>query len=168
MARQPFVETVTRDASASGGVPSRSPLASLLVSLRPGQWTKNLVVFAGLLFGRRLFEPGAVAVAVAAFAIFCVLSGVIYLLNDVADREADRRHPLKSKRPIASGQLSPGAALAAAGVVGPRHLTRAGVEVLRPGGSEERGSAGDRPLTLPRLHVRQQALTEVGELDVEP
>ena len=118
MARQSHVETVTRDASAVGGAPVRSPLASLVVSLRPGQWTKNLVVFAGLLFGKQLFEPGAVAVSCAAFAIFCALSGVIYLLNDVADREADRRHPLKSRRPIASGQLSPAAALAAAAVIG--------------------------------------------------
>jgi 4-hydroxybenzoate polyprenyltransferase len=85
-----------------------------VVSLRPGQWTKNLVVFAGLLFGRRLFDPVALAEACAAFAIFCALSGVVYLLNDVVDREADRRHPLKSMRPIASGELSPGLALAAA------------------------------------------------------
>jgi 4-hydroxybenzoate polyprenyltransferase len=85
-----------------------------MVSLRPSQWTKNLVVFAGLLFGRRLFDPVAVAEACAAVAIFCALSGVVYLLNDVADREADRRHPLKSSRPIASGQLSPSLAVAAA------------------------------------------------------
>lgn len=118
MARQSHVEAVTRDASAVGGAPARSPLASLVVSLRPGQWTKNLVVFAGLLFGKQLFEPRAVAVSIAAFGIFCALSGVIYLLNDVADREADRRHPLKSRRPIASGQLSPRAALTAAAVIG--------------------------------------------------
>jgi 4-hydroxybenzoate polyprenyltransferase len=130
MARQSHVETVTRDASASGGVPARSPLASLVVSLRPGQWSKNLFVFAGLLFGKQLFEPGAVAASCAAFAIFCALSGVVYLLNDVADREADRRHPLKSRRPIASGQLSPGLALAAAGVLGAGGLLAA--FALRP------------------------------------
>jgi 4-hydroxybenzoate polyprenyltransferase len=117
MARQPLVDVVTRDASAAGGAPARTPLASLVVSLRPGQWSKNLLVFAGLLFGRRLFDPTAVAVACAAFVLFCALSGVIYLLNDVADREADRRHPYKSKRPIASGELSVGLALTAAVVL---------------------------------------------------
>ena len=117
MARQPLVDAVTRDASAVGGAPARSRFASLVVSLRPGQWTKNLLVFAGLLFGKQLFEPRALAVTCAAFAIFCALSGVVYLLNDVADRDADRRHPLKSRRPIASGQLSPGVALAAAVVL---------------------------------------------------
>jgi 4-hydroxybenzoate polyprenyltransferase len=83
----------------------RAPALHLLASLRPAQWTKNLLVFAGLLFGRRLFEPPAVGRAAAAFAIFCLLSGVVYLLNDVADRESDRRHPLKARRPIASGAL---------------------------------------------------------------
>jgi 4-hydroxybenzoate polyprenyltransferase len=117
MARQPLVKSVTGDASAAGGIPARTVLASLVVSLRPGQWTKNLIVFAGLLFGKQLFEPTAVATACAAFAVFCALSGVIYILNDVADRDADRRHPLKSKRPIASGQLSPGVAIAAAIVI---------------------------------------------------
>ena len=90
---------------------------SLLVSLRPEQWTKNLVVFAALLFGEKLTDPAADARAVAAFAIFCALSGVVYLFNDVRDREADRQHPLKSKRPIASGQLSPQAALGFAGLL---------------------------------------------------
>jgi 4-hydroxybenzoate polyprenyltransferase len=123
MACQPRVETVTRDASATGGAPARSPLASLVVSLRPNQWTKNLFVFAGLLFGKQLFEPTAVATSVAAFAVFCVLSGVVYLLNDVADRQADKRHPLKSRRPIASGQLSPRVAVAAAAVLGAGALT---------------------------------------------
>jgi|WetSurMetagenome_2_1015567.scaffolds.fasta_scaffold83275_2 4-hydroxybenzoate polyprenyltransferase len=125
MARQPRVETVTRDASSTGGAPARSLLASLVVSLRPGQWSKNLFVFAGLLFGKQLFEPKAVGASSAAFAIFCALSGVIYLLNDVADREADQRHPLKSRRPIASGQLSPRIALAAAVVIGAAGLAAA-------------------------------------------
>ena len=120
MARSPLPDTVTRDGSPSRDVPVRSPLASLLISLRPEQWTKNLVVFAGLLFGRELFDPtlGPLASALTAFAIFCALSGVVYLLNDVADREADRRHPVKSRRPIASGELSPGAAVLVALVMG--------------------------------------------------
>lgn len=120
MARSPLPETVTRDDPPTRGVPVRSPLASLLISLRPEQWTKNLVVFAGLLFGRELFDPTGkpLALACAAFAVFCGLSGVVYLLNDVADREADRRHPVKSRRPIASGALSPGRAILAALLIG--------------------------------------------------
>jgi 4-hydroxybenzoate polyprenyltransferase len=125
MARQPFVDSVTRDASAVGGAPARSSLASLVVSLRPGQWSKNLFVFAGLLFGKQLFEPRPLAVTFAAFGVFCALSGVIYLLNDIADREADRRHPLKCRRPIASGQLSPGLALLAAVILGAAGLAAA-------------------------------------------
>jgi 4-hydroxybenzoate polyprenyltransferase len=86
----------------------------LLTSLRPGQWTKNLLVFAGLLFGRRLDDPAAIAAAVAAFAVFCLLSGVVYIVNDISDRDSDRRHPLKSRRPIASGALPVKTAAAAA------------------------------------------------------
>src|SRR4051812_45001429 len=83
---------------------------SLFLSLRPGHWTKNLLVFAGVLFGQRLLEPRAVVAAFAAFAIFCALSGVVYLINDIADRESDRQHPLKSQRPIASGRVTVAAA----------------------------------------------------------
>jgi 4-hydroxybenzoate polyprenyltransferase len=125
MARQPLVDSVNRDVSAAGDVPGRSRLGSLIVSLRPGQWTKNLVVFAGLLFGRRLFDPVAVAEACAAVAIFCALSGVVYLLNDVADREADRQHPLKSTRPVASGDLSPALALSTAAALAAASLALA-------------------------------------------
>ncbi|HTL27688.1 MAG TPA: UbiA family prenyltransferase, partial [Tepidisphaeraceae bacterium] len=86
-------------------MPGRSLAVHLLLSLRPGQWTKNLLIFAGLLFGKRMFELRAVADALLAFAIFCGLSGIVYLINDIADRETDRLHPLKSQRPIASGAL---------------------------------------------------------------
>jgi 4-hydroxybenzoate polyprenyltransferase len=86
----------------------------LLVSMRPEQWTKNLVVFAALIFGHRLFDPAAVTRSLAAFLIFCALSSVVYLINDVSDREADRIHPLKQHRPIAAGRLSPSVAIAAA------------------------------------------------------
>jgi 4-hydroxybenzoate polyprenyltransferase len=81
----------------------------VLVSLRPRQWVKNLFVFAGLVFSQELFT-GALWVALAAFAIFCLLSGAMYLLNDVADRERDRLHPTKRLRPIASGRLGAGLA----------------------------------------------------------
>ena len=98
-------------------VPGRPFALNLLISLRPVQWTKNLLIFAGLLFGRRLFSPVAVGRSAAAFAIFCLLSGVVYLINDVSDRANDRQHPHKARRPIASGALSVPAALAAAVVI---------------------------------------------------
>jgi len=99
-------------------VSGRSLAFHLFSSLRPGQWSKNLVIFAGLLFGRRLFAPRAVVDAVCAFALFCVLSGVVYLVNDVADRESDRQHPLKARRAIASGALPVSVALIAAAALG--------------------------------------------------
>ncbi len=88
----------------------RSWPASVFISLRPEQWTKNFIVFAALIFSRRLLDPAAVAYALAGFLIFCGLSGAVYLINDVSDRDADSRHPLKARRPIASGALSPQAA----------------------------------------------------------
>lgn len=100
------------------GASTRSTAALLFFSLRPEQWTKNLFVFAGLLFGRRLFDADSIIAATLAFAIFCVLSGSIYLFNDVADRDADRIHPLKSNRPVASGALSPRTAMIAASLLG--------------------------------------------------
>ncbi len=90
---------------------TRSAVANLIVSLRPEQWTKNLIVFAALIFAVKLLDPAALALASAAFLVFCALSGAVYLINDVSDREADRQHPLKRLRPIASGAFSPGAAL---------------------------------------------------------
>lgn len=101
--------------SAQGGRPL---LLNLLLSLRPGQWTKNLFVFAALVFAHRLTDGEAVVRATAAFLIFCALSGAVYIVNDVLDREQDQRHPLKATRPIASGALSPSLALTAAGVIG--------------------------------------------------
>jgi 4-hydroxybenzoate polyprenyltransferase len=109
---------VAASGTAIDAVSGRSFALNLFLSLRPGQWTKNLVIFAGLLFGRRLFDFDAVLAAIAAFVVFCVLSGVVYLVNDIADRESDRRHPLKAHRPIASGALRVQAALGAAVALG--------------------------------------------------
>jgi 4-hydroxybenzoate polyprenyltransferase len=95
-------------------VRTQSTPALLFASLRPEQWTKNLLVLAGIVFGGRLMEPAAVANATAAFGVFCALSGAVYLFNDVADREADQNHPLKRERAIASGQLAISMAVAAA------------------------------------------------------
>ena len=102
---------------------TRSTAASLFVSLRPDQWTKNLIVFAALIFAVKLLDPAATAKAAAAFLIFCALSGAVYLVNDVADREQDREHPVKRMRPIAAGDLSPGAAMIAAVVLSAITLT---------------------------------------------
>jgi 4-hydroxybenzoate polyprenyltransferase len=91
---------------------------SLLVrAMRPRQWTKNLLVFAGVIFGEKLLDPRAFVASVEAFGVFCLLSSAVYLVNDVRDREADRVHPLKSKRPIASGALGARTALGAAAVL---------------------------------------------------
>jgi 4-hydroxybenzoate polyprenyltransferase len=98
-------------------VPGRPFALNLLISLRPVQWTKNLLIFAGLLFGRLLFSPVAVARAAAAFGIFCLLSGVVYLINDISDRDNDRLHPHKARRPIASGALSIPAAVISGSVL---------------------------------------------------
>lgn len=105
-------------APAGEHVADRSLAVNLLVSLRPSQWTKNLVVFAGLIFGEKLFDPGSVWLASLAFLVFCLLSGVVYLTNDIRDRAADRVHPVKSSRPIASGALPVGVAAGAAVVLG--------------------------------------------------
>ena len=75
-------------------------------ALRPHQWTKNLLVFAALLFSKHLFEPEPFFRASLAFVAFCGLAGAVYLWNDVADIERDRLHPRKKLRPLAAGELS--------------------------------------------------------------
>jgi 4-hydroxybenzoate polyprenyltransferase len=87
-------------------------IGALLAAVRPRQWTKNLLVFAGLIFSQSLHEPALVARSVAAFVLFCLLSGGIYLINDVLDAERDRLHPQKRHRPVASGRLPAPVALA--------------------------------------------------------
>ncbi len=86
-------------------------------SMRPKQWTKNLVVFAGLIFSRNFRDPALLLRSVEAFVVFCILSGVIYLINDVADLDKDRLHPTKRERPLASGALQRATAVAAAVVL---------------------------------------------------
>jgi 4-hydroxybenzoate polyprenyltransferase len=82
-----------------------NPIRAAVVSLRPRQWVKNLFVFAAVIFSQNLFTP-LIWPASGAFLIFCALSGSIYLINDLADVEKDRLHPVKRFRPIASGALS--------------------------------------------------------------
>ena len=76
-------------------------------AMRPAQWPKNGVVFAGLVFGGKLLQPAAVASATLAALAFCLLSSGFYFINDVRDRDADRLHPVKRLRPIPAGELTP-------------------------------------------------------------
>jgi 4-hydroxybenzoate polyprenyltransferase len=91
-------------------------LKALIRTIRPRQWAKNAVIFAALVFDRqlRLGNLPAVLRTTAGFVIFCVLSGVVYIINDIADADADRQHPEKRNRPIASGALPVPVALTAA------------------------------------------------------
>jgi 4-hydroxybenzoate polyprenyltransferase len=117
MARSTLPHVDLREAGATH-VPRRSSTMSLIASLRPEQWTKNLIVFAALIFAQRLLDLEAVGLSAAAFTIFCVLSGVVYLVNDLLDQDADCQHPIKRRRPIASGALAPGTAAIWAAVLG--------------------------------------------------
>jgi len=83
--------------------------------MRPRQWSKNLLLFAGLVFAAKLGDPTRWVAAGAVFAAYCAASSAAYLVNDVRDAEHDRMHPLKRLRPVARGELSPRVALALAG-----------------------------------------------------
>ena len=78
----------------------------LIKSLRPVQWTKNLLLFAGAVFSQQLFHQDIFLNTLAAFCLFCMISSSSYIINDLMDINADRQHPKKSKRPIASGKIS--------------------------------------------------------------
>lgn len=79
----------------------------LIRVMRTGDWAKNVFVLPAVVFSERLSEPEAMGHAALAFAAFCLLSSGFYALNDVVDRESDRRHPIKRHRPVASGAVSP-------------------------------------------------------------
>ena len=117
MARTTSSKVATPGASIFA-VPGRSTVLSLIISIRPGQWTKNLLIFAGLLFGLRLFDPIAVIDATPRVRDFLRAVGGGVLINDVLDRETDRQHPLKARRPIASGAVSVPLAIGTAAVLG--------------------------------------------------
>jgi 4-hydroxybenzoate polyprenyltransferase len=89
----------------------------VFAGMRPRQWTKNLIVFAGLVFSQSIANPQLLLKSVEAFIVFCALSGVVYLINDIADIEKDRIHETKRHRPLPSGRLRVGQAVAAAAVV---------------------------------------------------
>src|SRR5918912_2809959 len=100
--------------------PPSGPVPLLLLqAMRPLQWTKNVLLFAGLLFALKFTDPISILKALAGFALFCVLSGNIYLINDLRAREHDRLNPRTAKRPIASGALKPGIAVGAVVVMLP-------------------------------------------------
>lgn len=84
----------------------RGWVASLLKELRPKQWSKNAIVFAGLVFAKRLDDSAAVLLVVGAFVVFCLLSSAVYVINDMLDVAADRQHPKKRFRPLAAGDIS--------------------------------------------------------------
>ena len=92
-------------------------LNALIKTMRPRQWTKNAFVFFALVFDKQLFHLPALLRTLAGFALFCLISSVVYLVNDITDIEADREHPVKKLRPLPSGKLPIKVAWAAAGVL---------------------------------------------------
>ncbi len=103
---EPFLATTTVEVAAQ-----RSLVRAAVVALRPRQWTKNLLVFAGILFAAELDDATRWGQALLAFAAYCAASSAAYLVNDVRDVARDRLHPVKCGRPIASGDLGTGTAL---------------------------------------------------------
>src|SRR5215210_7197466 len=92
-------------------------MVALARSLRPQEWIKNLLVFAGLLFSGQVDEADQVFAAFCVFLAFCAMSSAGYLFNDIHDADLDRRHPEKRNRPLAAGELSVAAAAGAAVVL---------------------------------------------------
>lgn len=103
--------------SAEASVSAIGTLAALVEAMRPKQWTKNAVVFAAVVFGGKLLDVRSMVTVGVAAGLFCLTSSTVYLFNDLLDADADRHHPLKRRRPIASGRLSPALARVAIGVL---------------------------------------------------
>ncbi len=113
------VKSKTGAAGSSGTAHRTSVRATgvaLLKTMRPKQWTKNVVVFAPLVFDEKLFQPALFGRTMLAFILFCLISSTVYIINDLVDIEKDRQHPKKRLRPLPAGVLSPRLAVAAAGV----------------------------------------------------
>src|SRR5512140_1813768 len=89
-------------------------ISALFKTMRPRQWPKNAFVFFALVFDKQLFHLPAFLRILSGFVLFCLISSVVYLINDIADIEADRQHPVKKFRPLPSGKLPVGVAWAAA------------------------------------------------------
>ena len=92
-------------------------LYQIIKSMRPRQWTKNVFLLAALVFDQQLTNWSSLKISLLGFFIFCLVSGSVYLLNDIIDIDADRQHPLKKLRPIAAGKLSIHAAGISAGII---------------------------------------------------
>jgi len=86
-------------------------LVKIIEAMRPAQWTKNFFLFAALVFARKFFDWPSFLKVAEAFLLYCLLTGSLYLFNDFMDLKEDRAHPIKSRRPLASGAISPGLAL---------------------------------------------------------
>jgi 4-hydroxybenzoate polyprenyltransferase len=131
-------EPQVADVAAAGRTskPRRGPVRAAIVALRPQEWVKNLLVFAGLLFSAKFRDLDAVADATITFAGFCAVASAGYLINDAHDAELDRQHPTKRRRPIAAGELGVKTAIVMAvallvvGVVGPAIAVKPLVGVL--------------------------------------
>src|SRR5712671_6351538 len=109
--------TSSEEPAAAAEDSSLRTLRALFASLRPAQWTKNLVLPLPFLFGAALSDVRGWVLAAAGFGVFCVVSSGVYLINDVKDRERDRAHPVKRLRPLATGELNVATAVAAAVVL---------------------------------------------------
>src|SRR5512136_549789 len=94
-----------------------SQMRLLLKTMRPKQWTKNVFVWAALIFDGKLFRLDPFVRTLATFILFCLVSSIVYIINDLVDIEKDRQHPQKRNRPLASGALSPRFAAVAAGII---------------------------------------------------
>ena len=81
---------------------------SIWRAMRPGQWSKNLLIFAGLVFDGKLLQGTFLGEVVIGFVLLCMVTSSVYLLNDLEDLESDRKHPIKRLRPLASGEITPG------------------------------------------------------------
>jgi 4-hydroxybenzoate polyprenyltransferase len=118
------VDTATEERSPASDVigerpapRTRSTAFALLVAMRPGEWIKNVLVFAGLVFAKKFDQPAQVIDALLTFVAFCAIASAGYLFNDLGDVEHDRRHPDKRFRPIAAGEIQPSLAWASAALL---------------------------------------------------
>src|SRR5207248_10736709 len=105
---------VTTGSSKMG---TRDRIRASVLAMRPRQWTKNLALFVGIVFAQQLLSFPSFERAFVAFVVFCLASSSIYLLNDLLDLENDRQHPIKSKRPLASGNLPASWAITTIGIL---------------------------------------------------
>lgn len=100
-------------------------ISALFVAMRPKQWSKNLVIFAGLIFAQKFFHLDSLQTSLLAFVAFCLNASAVYLINDVKDLEQDRLHPTKKNRPLPSGKIMPAQAVTASIILAAASLTLA-------------------------------------------